>query len=174
AASRLGARGDRGAGAGALRRDGRTDAERRSELWFPGSRSTLLPEVEMKGMHLVVPAAALLLLGGCAEGGSVPGPTAPGLAAAGPRLSPHAGPTAVSGEFAAIIDPSTFTFTPRGQNCRLTVDGALVFSGSIEGAATGTTSALVFAPCDEVAAAPPGAHPDVFQSRLHFVGTVNG
>ena len=44
------------------------------------------------------------------------------------------------------MDFSTLTLTPRGKNCRLVVSGALVFSGSIEGTATGTTTALVFAP----------------------------
>lgn len=33
---------------------------------------------------------------------------------------------------------------------------------------------LVFAPCSEVAAVPPGTFRDVFTSDLYFVGTVNG
>ena len=52
--------------------------------------------------------------------------------------------------------------------------GELVFSGTIEGAATGQTSALVFASCADVAASPPGTYPDVFTSQLVFEGTVDG
>jgi hypothetical protein len=73
-----------------------------------------------------------------------------------------------------VVDFSTLSLTPRGRNCRLVVDGMLVFSGSIEGTATGTTTALIFAPCSEVAVTPPGTYRDVFTSELHFVGTVNG
>jgi hypothetical protein len=54
------------------------------------------------------------------------------------------------------------------------VDGELVFTGTIEGVARGTTSALVFAPCADVATTPPGTFPDVFKSELEFVGTVDG
>ncbi|MFN2563900.1 MAG: hypothetical protein ABR499_02655 [Gemmatimonadaceae bacterium] len=64
--------------------------------------------------------------------------------------------------------------TPRGRNCLLQVNGRLVFTGTIEGTATGTTRALVFAPCSEVATSPPGTFPDVFKSELRFEGTVDG
>lgn len=74
----------------------------------------------------------------------------------------------------AIVDFTTLTLTPRGRNCLLRVDGQLVFSGTIEGAATGTTTALVFATCSEVATTPPGTHPDVFKSELAFEGTIDG
>ena len=73
-----------------------------------------------------------------------------------------------------MVDFSTLTLTPRGRNCLLVVKGQLVFSGTIEGAATGETSALVFAPCEEVATTPPGTYRDVFRSELVFEGTVNG
>jgi hypothetical protein len=54
------------------------------------------------------------------------------------------------------------------------VKGQLVFDGTIEGAAIGQTTALVFAPCAEVATKPPGTFPDVFKSELVFDGTVAG
>ena len=85
-----------------------------------------------------------------------------------------AGPAEVSGTYEAVVDFSTLSLTPRGRNCRLVVDGMLLFSGGVEGTATGTTTALVFAPCSEVATTPPGTYRDVFTSELHFVGTVNG
>jgi len=84
-----------------------------------------------------------------------------------------AAPTPASGDFDAIVDFSTLTLTPKGANCLLTVDGTLVFTGTIEGSADGTTTALVFATCDEVIANP-GADSDVFHSALHFTGTIDG
>src|SRR3954462_13831198 len=75
-------------------------------------------------------------------------------------------PTQVSGTFDAIVDFSTVTLTPKGRNCLLTVEGELRFHGTIEGTAHGTTSALEFGPCSEVAVNPPGTFPDVF----HFDG----
>lgn len=85
-----------------------------------------------------------------------------------------AGPTEVSGTYEAVVDFSTLVLTPTGRNCRLVVDGMLVFSGAVKGTATGTTTALVFARCSEVATTPPVTFRDVFTSELHFPGTVNG
>jgi hypothetical protein len=82
-------------------------------------------------------------------------------------------PTTATGGFDAIVDFSTLTLEPRGANCLLTVDGMLVFTGTIEGTAPGTTTALVFASCEEVVANP-GADRDVFHSSLYFTGTING
>jgi hypothetical protein len=81
---------------------------------------------------------------------------------------------AATGEFAAVVDFTTLTLRPRGKNCLLQVDGELVFSGTIEGVATGTTTALVLATCTEVASTPPGTHRDVFKSELEFEGTITG
>jgi hypothetical protein len=78
------------------------------------------------------------------------------------------------GTFTATLDPASFTLTPVGANCLLTVQGALTFSGRLIGEATGMTSALVFADCGAVQANPPGAFPDVFRSELTFTGTING
>ena len=127
-------------------------------------------------------AAAPLLLLGCAD--TVLEPVAPDGAgrdlavAAESALAAEsavaAGPTEVAGGYDAVVDFSTLTLTPLGRNCRLVVDGMLVFTGAIEGTATGTTTALVFAPCAEVATTPPGTFRDVFTSELHFVGTIDG
>jgi len=79
-----------------------------------------------------------------------------------------------SGTFAAQVDFSTLELTPAGARCLLEVSGVLVFSGTIVGEAPGTTRALVFASCEEVAQNPPGAFKDVFRSRLEFFGTLGG
>lgn len=85
-----------------------------------------------------------------------------------------AAPTLVQGDFSVALDFSSLTVTPVGGNCRLSVQGTLFFTGTLTGQAEGTTSALVFAPCAEVAANPPGTFRDVFRSELSFEGTVNG
>ena len=122
----------------------------------------------MRILRLVATGTALLIVGGCVDGRTIPDPTAPVLAASPARQ------IQTSGHFDAIVDFSTLTLTPRGRNCLLQVKGQLVFTGTIEGAATGQTSALVFAPCADVAASPPGTFPDVFKSELAFEGTVDG
>ena len=122
-------------------------------------------------------AAALLVGISCSEGRALLDPMAPerSLQRSAAEPSLFAGsPIATSGEFDAVVDFSTLTLTPRGTNCLLEVDGQLVFSGPIEGPATGRTSALVFATCAEVSTNPPGTFRDVFRSELEFDGTVNG
>ena len=121
--------------------------------------------------RLVASGTALILVG-CADG-----PTAPTLPVQAhfPELSATAARrVATSGDFAALVDFSTLTLTPRGRNCLLEVGGQLVFTGTIQGTATGRTSALVFASCAEVATSPPGTDRDVFKSELTFKGTVDG
>ena len=83
-------------------------------------------------------------------------------------------PQEVSGEFDALVDFSTLKLQPVAGGCRLTVSGTLVFSGTLEGSAYGTTTALVFAPCQEVATTPPGTFADVFSFEGTFDGTVAG
>lgn len=128
----------------------------------------------MKRTHLVVSAMAGLVSISCADGPDPLDPTASAVMLHATETSAVAGPVAASGEFAAFVDFTTLTLTPRGANCLLQVDGELVFSGTIEGVATGTTTALVLATCAEVASAPPGTHRDVFKSELAFDGTVAG
>jgi hypothetical protein len=128
------------------------------------------PELSMQRTHVLLLATMSLTVLACGDTALEPmAPNAePSFAAAA------AGPVDVSGTYQAVVDFSTLTLTPRGRNCRLVVDGMLVLSGTIEGTATGTTTALVFAPCSEVATTPPGTYRDVFTSELHFVGTVDG
>lgn len=126
----------------------------------------------MKSLHLIGSAGALLIGLSCTEGRALLEPTAPE-----PSLQANAiagAPIGTSGQFDALVDFSTLSLTPRGSNCLLTVNGQLVFSGTIEGPAVGTTSALVFATCGEVATSPPGTFRDVFRSELQFEGTVDG
>jgi hypothetical protein len=117
-------------------------------------------------------AVVILALVGCAD--STP-PTAPPPGFSPSRAATAAStPVETSGTFDAIVDFSTVTLTPKGENCLLTVHGRLVFHGTIEGTANGVTSALEFAPCSDVAVNPPGTFPDVFKSVATFDGFING
>jgi hypothetical protein len=131
----------------------------------------------MNILRLVAAGTALLILTACADGDDILGPTPPTRAVHDPLSdlpALAARQIETSGHFDAIVDFSTLTLTPRGSNCLLEVEGRLVFTGTIEGAATGQTSALVFAPCADVATSPPGTYPDVFKSELAFEGMVDG
>lgn len=130
----------------------------------------------MRVSHLVAGATAFLIIGGCTDASTPLDPAGadPVPLSAPAEASSMAGPVQAAGEYDAIVDFSTLTLTPRGRNCRLVVDGRLVFTGTIVGTAAGTTSALVFAPCSDVATTPPGTFRDVFTSRLEFVGTIDG
>jgi hypothetical protein len=130
----------------------------------------------MKILRLVATGTAVLVVGGCDGSGPLaPAPAARTATAGSIALAAaDGGPVATSGLFDAFVDFSTLTLTPRGSNCLLTVKGRLVFHGTIEGAGTGQTNALVFATCEEVASRPPGTDPDVFHSELEFTGTVAG
>jgi hypothetical protein len=81
---------------------------------------------------------------------------------------------AASGDFTAAIDVRTIQLQPVGSRCLLRVDGALTFRGSLEGTATGTTSALEDATCAQVQANPPGTFGDVFRFTGQFSGSVDG
>ena len=123
--------------------------------------------------RLVASGTALIVVG-CADGLDPTAPALP-LRSDSPGLSAEpARRIQSSGSFAAIVDFSTLTLTSKGRNCLLEVEGELVFTGTIEGSGTGQTSALVFAPCSDVATTPPGTYPDVFKSELVFDGTIDG
>lgn len=80
-----------------------------------------------------------------------------------------------SGTFVAAVDfTSLSTEEVRGNKCELTVDGVLTFTGTVEGTASGTTTAVVFAPCTEALAQPPGSFFDVFRFDGSFTGEVGG
>lgn len=132
---------------------------------------TICQGVVMNALRFVSTALVASTLVGCtdAAGGRISAPDA------ALSVSPDAAqPVETSGTFDAVVDFSTVTLTPRGQNCLLTVKGQLIFHGSIEGTANGETSALEFAPCSEVAVNPPGTFPDVFKSVAVFDGTIAG
>jgi hypothetical protein len=126
-------------------------------------------------LRFVAIGTSAIIAGACADAGVALGPTAHTLGA--PELATSAARRVeTAGTFDAIVDFSTLTLTPRGSNCLLEVEGRLEFSGTIEGTAVGQTSALVFAPCEDVGDLnnPPGTFPDVFKSELDFEGTVDG
>ena len=126
--------------------------------------------------RLAATGLTLLIVGGCADGRDTTGPTDLELSRDGTAQRPARAAQRVpaTGSFQALVDFSTLTLTPRGRNCLLVVDGQLVFTGTIAGVARGTTSALVFASCEQVATTPPGTFRDVFRSELVFEGTVDG
>jgi hypothetical protein len=129
----------------------------------------------MTSLRLLLAAAALLTIGAC-DGDTILDPTASARSTDNQTQISAAAARKVetSGEFAAQVDFSTLSLTPRGRNCLLRVNGRLVFTGTIKGTAIGQTSALVFAPCSKVATTPPGTFRDVFKSELVFEGTVAG
>jgi hypothetical protein len=130
----------------------------------------------MRRTQPLAAALALVIGGACADAGVGGNPLAPDLAIgrSPAREARTARRIPASGEFQTFVDFSTLTLTPRGRNCRLEVDGEVRFTGTIEGTGTGHTSALVFAPCADVAAAPPGTYPDVFRSRIEAELSVDG
>jgi len=83
------------------------------------------------------------------------------VSAAGPAVAaPVAGPASsaatgvrahrAAGDFTAAVDfPSLVVREVRGNKCEFRVNGTLTFTGTLEGAATGTTTAVIFAPCSE-------------------------
>ncbi|CAN5375238.1 hypothetical protein BH23ACT6_BH23ACT6_18970 [soil metagenome] len=80
-----------------------------------------------------------------------------------------------TGEFTASVDLDSLAVREvRGNKCEFTVDGTLTFTGSLSGVADGTTTAVIFAPCSEATAAPPGTYFDVFRFEGDFAGEVNG
>lgn len=125
----------------------------------------------MNTLRLIAGAATLLIVGGCADGRDTIALTDPALSAVSANAASQ---VAVSGQYDALVDFSTLTLTPKGNNCLLEVAGQLVFTGTIQGTATGRTSALVLAPCADVASNPPGTFGDTFKSDLVFTGTVDG
>ena len=90
-----------------------------------------------------------------------------------PAVPVGAGPTwpdRAEGSFTAAVDFETLSAQPLGDRCLLRVQGTLSFSGTLQGDATGTTTALVLGTCQDVASTPPGTFADVFRSTLVFTG----
>ena len=78
------------------------------------------------------------------------------------------------GDFTVEIDFSTLSLKPVDENCLLTVEGVVNFSGTLEGIALARTRALAFASCGDVSALPPGMYEDIFTSAFEFAGKVDG
>ncbi|MGQ0712688.1 MAG: hypothetical protein ACT4PJ_03030 [Gemmatimonadaceae bacterium] len=122
----------------------------------------------MKARRLIFTGAALLSVGGCGDGHDLTAP-ASSVQASSSALAAATRQVEAAGEFAAQVDFSTLTLTPREQNCLLEVAGQLVFTGTIEGTATGRTTALDFAPCSEA-----GANPPLYAGRVQQGGQIEG
>ena len=118
--------------------------------------------------------AAAFASAGCTDAAGPSAQTGASLRAPDDARAGSARVTDASGEFVASVDFSTLTLTPQGRNCVLSVRGQLVFTGTIVGTTTGQTTALVLAPCADVATTPPGTFRDVFKSPFTFTGTVAG
>ena len=78
------------------------------------------------------------------------------------------------GDFTVALDLSSFALTPVDENCLLTVEGTVHFTGTLEGIATARTRALVLASCADTGSSPPGFFADVFTSAFEFAGKVDG
>jgi hypothetical protein len=80
-----------------------------------------------------------------------------------------------AGEFTASVDFASLTTRDVGaRRCEFRVEGTLTFTGTVGGVASGTTTALIDAPCPEALANPPGTFRDVFRFEGDFAGTVAG
>lgn len=78
------------------------------------------------------------------------------------------------GDFTVEVDFSTLSLNPVDENCLLTIEGVVNFTGTLEGIATARTRALALASCSDISALPPGAYEDIFTSAFEFAGKVNG
>lgn len=97
----------------------------------------------------------------------------PVAVAAPPAAVADRGAQPADGSFVASVDFSTLQATDvRGNKCEFVVEGVLSFSGAIDGEAVGTTTAVIFAPCAEALASPPGTSFDTFRFEGDFTGTV--
>jgi hypothetical protein len=118
-----------------------------------------------RGLAAVAVATAALLASG--TGASAVTPAAASATGQGAQT--------VEGDFLASVDFSSLQVRDvRGDKCEFTVNGALSFSGAVDGDAVGTTTAVIFAPCDSALANPPGTFFDVFRFEGAFTGEVLG
>lgn len=97
------------------------------------------------------------------------------LSALGVSVPTWAGETIrAKGDFTVEIDFSTLSLNPVDENCLLTVEGGVNFTGSLEGIASARTRALAFASCGDVSTLPLGVYEDMFTSAFEFAGKVDG
>ncbi|MFK5634008.1 hypothetical protein [Ornithinimicrobium sp. LYQ103] len=93
----------------------------------------------------------------------------------GAHAANERGAQAAQGDFVAVVDFTSLQVQDvRGNKCEFTVNGTLTFSGTVDGDAVGTTTAVIFAPCDEALSSPPGTFFDVFRFEGDFTGEVLG
>jgi hypothetical protein len=106
----------------------------------------------------------------------VAAPQAADAAGTSPAAPAHhtIGVIRASGSFVVGLDLSSIGLQPLGDRCVLTVSGTLTFSGTLQGSAPASTTALEDASCQQVAANPPGTFADVFSSTGTFSGTIDG
>jgi hypothetical protein len=79
------------------------------------------------------------------------------------------------GAFTASVDfPSLVPRDVGMSKCEFRVPGTLTFTGTLAGVASGTTTALIDAPCSEALSNPPGTFRDMFRFEGRFDGTVAG
>ena len=79
------------------------------------------------------------------------------------------------GSFTVTVDFGSLRLSDAtGGRCRLEVNGTLLFTGTLEGEAVGTTTALVFAPCSAVQVTPPGTYFDLFRFAGELDGAIDG
>lgn len=98
-----------------------------------------------------------------------------GGAAAVPPGPPAPRPTVATGDFSVAVDlASAQARDLRGDRCELTVDGTLTFTGTLTGAAAGTTTAVISAPCALALSTPPGTYPDRFRFDGELTGSAAG
>ena len=115
----------------------------------------------------VVSTAALVSLGMTAQAATTT-PHRPSSA-----LTASARQVDATGDFQASVDFSTLVTRPVGMmKCEFSVQGTLTFTGTVVGVASGTTAALIDAPCPEALTNPPGTFRDVFRFEGQFSGTV--
>jgi hypothetical protein len=80
-----------------------------------------------------------------------------------------------AGAFTALADFSSLTTWNVGKRtCEFRLQGTLTFTGTLEGVASGTTTALIDAPCAAALSNPPGTFRDVFRFGGDYAGTVDG
>jgi hypothetical protein len=129
----------------------------------------------MKATRLIGTVATAVLfgfVGGCADGGAVLEPAAHAAEsraqAGNPRIQ-------AAGAFVSQPDFDNATLTPQGNHCIVQIDGVLMFFGTLEGTASGTSTVRIFATCAELEL--PGSLDDfrsVFRSEGVFLGAVDG
>ncbi|WP_256842173.1 hypothetical protein [Ornithinimicrobium cryptoxanthini] len=114
----------------------------------------------------VVTAVAATCLLGLPLGAAATGPATPTAT----RGAQHA-----EGDFLASVDFSSLQARDvRGNKCEFTVNGALTLTGTVTGEAVGVTTAVIFAPCADALASPPGTYFDLFRFEGDFTGEVLG